>query len=718
MASKRAIQRLVVGKDGRLKTILIDLATLEEVIDPTGYHVVSASNPEPEPVTDVDDPTVVTEVQEELEEPDRGGGERDSGAVDPRSSFPDAPAPFSQTQAARGTAPRGTSVARQAIDQAVSAPVDSRTTQPSPSNPNPIANPRGVATADTAADTHTGPGGFANLTPDRDSNISYSLAGAQRNQQPDPGFMSGISEAAKGYFGPDYSVDVTSGKGRLAGPSGNANHPTGLAADFDVVNDVTGKKVDQATMEDFGAYAAAQGFTGIGIGPGYMNPGRMHLDTVHKSPTAWGKQNTASTMTPGVNTAIEQAGIAGAPVFGMGLPGPGAPTPTARPDPNAAPNLGTNSLTPSRFDMGEERKSVAEQTIAEAKNVTAPMQGFAGGGVNKPGSIDRSTNKFAGVDLAKATPASFASLGLSTRTPAEVGRIGQMIAGELGPDSLKALAANDPKARQELANIAASVENRANSKMFKDLDEALAPSQYNSLLSENLETTNQNYGIYGSAIKNALDDFYSGNLKPTDDRLSSYYNPNEVNPSWGGMMKNAQDVGQHRFGSLSEYGPGSAFRTERDRMAKAQVSDTRGFTPDRDYSGSGFAGSKDSPSEGGSRFGGGLGYSAGGGRDSPSEGGSRFGGSGLGSGKSGYSGKGGKDSPSEGGSRFGGSGLGSGGVKSDKSSKGGGPVDKGEKGWGGGSSSSGSKSSKSGGGVKSDKSSKGGGPVDKAEKGW
>lgn len=177
--------------------------------------------------------------------------------------------------------------------------------------------------------------GMAALAPNgllgTQSNISYSNQNSQRNQKPDARFESALSGAVRGYFGPDYSVDVTSGKGRLAGKKGNANHPYGFAADFDVVNNKTGQRVGQSQMEDFGAYAASKGFTGVGIGPGYMAPGRMHLDMAHTSPTAWGDRNTASTMTPGVNDAIENAGRTGAPVHGMGLPGPGAPTPTSRP---------------------------------------------------------------------------------------------------------------------------------------------------------------------------------------------------------------------------------------------------------------------------------------------------------------------------------------------------------------------------------------------------
>ena len=380
-----------------------------------------------------------------------------------------------------------------------------------------------------------------------------------------------------------------------------------------------------------------------------------------------------------------------------------APTPTAKP--SSVPATGfvsqderTKTGNAKNFKPGDQIAAVSpfseeEKTTGTAFDNIGPRTKEA-----VANSRQLSEDRFAGVNIGTASPAKMSSLGFTGRTPAEVASMARAIAGELGPNSLKALTAEDPKAQQELANIVASIENRAASKKFGTLEKTLNPSQYNSLAKSNLKTTNANYAKYGPVIEKNINSFLTGNLQPTDYNVTSYYNPEISNPSWGNVMKGTQLVGEHRFGVLDgpyDYEPGSAFKAERARMAAAQVSDTRGFTPSKDYSGRGFSGNQNSPSEGGSRFGGsGLGssgYSGSGGKDSPSEGGSRFGGSGLGSGI----GRG------SGGSAYGNSGTGSGGLaggrggmvsgeNAGRSSNSGGlgrNSDKSDNGWGGRSGS-------------------------------
>lgn len=216
--------------------------------------------------------------------------------------------------------------------------------------PSANAGPAGRAYGDlvppSQVETTSQPATFDTPTynPDRQqAAIDYSplsAGGVQRNQRPDESFMGGIGDAVAGYFGPGYSVSVASGKGVMRNPDGsvsrrgNHNHPSGFAADFDVIGP-DGQKVSPARMADFGAYAASKGFTGVGVGPGYMEPGRMHLDVVHHNPTAWGAGGSSANMDPALHEAITQAGMFGAPVFGAGLP-ENVPTPTDRPLPDLA----------------------------------------------------------------------------------------------------------------------------------------------------------------------------------------------------------------------------------------------------------------------------------------------------------------------------------------------------------------------------------------------
>lgn len=301
-----------------------------------------------------------------------------------------------------------------------------------------------------------------------------------------------------------------------------------------------------------------------------------------------------------------------------------------------------------------------------------------------------------------STPAEAAANGMVSRTPAELSAIAMTFAGELGPDTLQGLAAGDPLAKTEFANMLTSLENRAQSKTFNGIANALQPSQYQSLMRENLPTTYDNYEKFGTVISSVMNDFYTGALQPTSWDITSYYNPSISAPPWAGAMQNPTMVTEHLFGSLPEYGPNTAFRSSNALMSNPRPDNTfesnytRTGTPgsssgggwstqsahslehERDNSlagrasggrssgmgtpGSSPGGGWSSQGEGG-RGGSSGGYSGNSGsQDSPSEGGGRFGGSGLGSSSSsgGYSGKSSsQDSPSEGGGRFGGSGLGS-----------------------------------------------------------
>ena len=94
---KRAVQRLVRGDDGRTKVILIDLDTFQEVLDPTGYQIISPANPVQEPVASVDEPNEdsSSDIQNETET------RRDEGRGSPNYTRPDNSqpnSPRSQTQ--------------------------------------------------------------------------------------------------------------------------------------------------------------------------------------------------------------------------------------------------------------------------------------------------------------------------------------------------------------------------------------------------------------------------------------------------------------------------------------------------------------------------------------------------------------------------------------------------------------------------------------------
>lgn len=620
MAGKRAIQRLVVGDDGRLRTILIDLATLEPVLDPTGYYVVNQGETEPEPVSDVDNPAVVTEPPAPSGTTSRGENDgRDAlvNSADPRGSFPSAPA--------RDT---GASVARKALDQAVSTTTNTdtppsgnsttRARQAIQDNQQALAptgpyNPTETAPTPSAKPSPTGFVGGMAKNPLGIGNYKESY-GPNRPNRPDEGLIGNIQKSVSNVYGPEATTVGTSGMGDYGAPG---RHDVGKALDFDVEKDGIRQTNDVAQQDVAMDFAARNPGAGIGYGKGYMTPGRMHLDTSGLG-KQWGAFGTKRTLDPNFAENLDfarQTGIGPTPTFG-------APTPSAKP---AGQPLGFVSQ-----DERNQDKTVAEQTIAEAKDVTAPMMGFAGGGINRPSApgakvvADKTITGTTVTDDGYTETSRTGTRGWRNNNPGNI-RAGDfaLAQGAIGQDAINANGTfavfgsyeEGRKAKESLV---------FGSKNYKDLSIKEAINRY----APDFENDTKNYI---SQITNALG-------VPSSTKLA--------------------DLDQDQRNTML------------DTMAAVEGSNRPGKETKNQhtYSGSPFSGDRDSPSEkSGGRFGGGgLGYSSKGGSDSPSEGGSRFGGGGLGSDYSGGGKSGKADSPSEGGGRFGGKGLGNAGKTSSQ----------------------------------------------------
>lgn len=236
-----------------------------------------------------------------------------------------------------------------------------------------------------------------------------------------------------------------------------------------------------------------------------------------------------------------------------------APVPSVKPNDPIAESLDPIKATSSLDQLQRSSDNYAKGLVKES--LAAPA-----------------TDRFKD-SLKDASPAKFASLGLTPRSDAQIEAIARTFAGELSPAQLEGIVAGDPVARTELAAMITTVENRAASKKYKSLDEALVPSQYNSLMDSKAAVTNSNFAKYKDSLVDTISTFYKGGLESPDYGATSYYNKDLVSPSWGDKMSSQSLIGDHTYGSLPEYGPNKAFAAERDRMAAAQVSDTRGFTP-------------------------------------------------------------------------------------------------------------------------------------------
>ena len=117
-------------------------------------------------------------------------------------------------------------------------------------------------------------------------NVRYTNQGATRNQDIKPRLMAILQNAAK-EVGVD--VEIFSGgqpkKGSGGKRVGSTRHDDGNAADIILKR---GKEtvLDKKTIGQFIAAAARGGATGIGHGPGYMQPGGIHIG--FGKPAVWG----------------------------------------------------------------------------------------------------------------------------------------------------------------------------------------------------------------------------------------------------------------------------------------------------------------------------------------------------------------------------------------------------------------------------------------------
>lgn len=361
-------------------------------------------------------------------------------------------------------------------------------------------------------------------------------------------------------LGDGYTVVGTSGMENPGGQYGSARHKTGKALDFAVMDPEGNIITDPDIMKDLASqFAYENPSAGIGYGQDYMGPSNLHLDTTgFYGGNQWSEAATDKALRETI--AAARQGYAPTPFSN-------APTTTAKPSVPAG-NPTDNPIS-SLDPVGKSLSPTARGSIVD--QVGSPDDSYGKQVVSQSlNSEPRNYN-----DIATASPAKLASMGLSAaRTPEQIQRISLAIAGELSPETLAGLEAGTPEARAELANVVATIENRAASAKYGTLESALTGSQYNSLMSGAIGTTNANYGIYGDLLSNTISDFYTGGLVPTNYDVTSYYNPDLVSPGWAGAMATPELVGDHMFGALNsryDYGPSAGFVEERNRLALAST---------------------------------------------------------------------------------------------------------------------------------------------------
>lgn len=594
MALKKAVRRVVRDDYGRRRVIYIDAKTLKEITDLTGYDVLNQNSQVVEQVASIETPDIPsifntgdnnsTGENDPVSKSVISTAAKSTSKVAPSYSTPSTTTSVSPTTTTEVTTPSigvapGTGVAAGGQVGVSGTPSGGKGRAGAVGQPGvsggfgPGTTGKGIASAETAAGKG-GQGGLAALAEKSIAGIDNSgLAGKNRGQPADDSLMGIIAEEAGKMYGPGTVVAPSSGSytaqqkadiaaGKMS-PTGSSRHTSGKAVDFGVFGP-DGKSIGPEGMSALAEALAGRGVTGIGHGKGYMDDdgtSRMHADMAQpNAPMGWGAGGKSANMDPGLKGRLNEAWSQGK------FSGPAtAPVPTPNPGP-ASP-----TSTPG----------VTENPMSETG------ESFGGGMVND------TINPMTPSQLAQ-TPDG------PKRSPEEMAAMGKAIAGELSPQSLKGLAEGSKAAIDEMANIIATMENRAQSKSNKSgsMLGVLGGGSYNSMMGSKMGTTNDNFSKFGPSVMDTLADYYSGKIKAPNPAATHYYNPEIANPSWGSKMTGKAQVGDHAFGSLpNEFTPGPAFN---DAMSR------RG----------------DSPSESGGFGGGsGLGYSGFGGTDSPAEGG-------------------------------------------------------------------------------------------------
>lgn len=201
--------------------------------------------------------------------------------------------------------------------------------------------------------------------------IRYANQGATRNLPLD----SRLIEAFQ--FLPELglTMEVFSGgqpaKGSGLARVGSTRHDHGNAADvFFVRGDQRldwANPQDQAIFKDIVARAKAAGVTGFGAGPGYMQPGSMHVG--YGTPGVWGAGGKGANAPSWLREAY---GLAPAPEQTMVASA--APAPSGRAMPSFAEALGSRSAAPTMANMQNKSFDPIGEVMAAAGQGAMPQQ--------------------------------------------------------------------------------------------------------------------------------------------------------------------------------------------------------------------------------------------------------------------------------------------------------------------------------------------------------
>lgn len=202
--------------------------------------------------------------------------------------------------------------------------------------------------------------------------VAYNL-GPNRPNKPDQRVIDAIQGAVTQSLGPDYTVNVISGKEHKGHQHGSNRHKTGLAADVQIIGPdgktLTAKANKQALVDVAKAFRSLGGL-GIGLGTNYMGARGMHLDMFTPGPGqsyGWGNIGNAYAAAPKPGKGF--AALVDRPSLPQS-----APIPPSRPSAPLSPFTPAPVGKVERMALPSIARPTPQPTVSPAKQIAAYQQ--------------------------------------------------------------------------------------------------------------------------------------------------------------------------------------------------------------------------------------------------------------------------------------------------------------------------------------------------------
>ena len=567
-----AIRRLMRGEDGGIRVALVDLNTLQEVADPTGYTVIEPDNGTIEDVPYAQQPKSAVQVAEPGEIPEdadtvekvkkyvgEGAGRTEDDRTGLRGMERDATNNFGYFDKPKGLGfasmlPGPLGLAGKAVNAGINAnnmaAADKARSYLGLSPTSTFGKVKGVVSDNQGVVSKTAniggtdygitfggvnPNGTTSLTPDEARTRSLTMDAPVKEGQ--------VSERGQSYRTPSQTGNVQ--------PSAKDQGTLGQ-------NSYSQTGTRQGLAGKLGGIQASE----LGTDPSFAGPDDMSKMSNISAPVGIDAENEADMSG---RMSRQWAGSLG------NVPARSVKTDVVSATPSSRPQNINLAGTPSSPTVGDALRN-SFTANPEANKATSP------------GAM---------------SPAAFSAAGLGRQyTSDEKSAMARTLAGELNGKTLRGIVAGEPNALAEAAAALGTMDNRVNS--VKNIDKpspvasTLVGTQYNANMTSALPNgtvpshiTDRNYTKFGPALDSLVDSYTAGAIDSTVPDATHYVNKDVAKPAWGAKV--TDQIGPHTFGTPDKSFAASAkgYGTAYGPVSARQVTDALGnvTTPTEAYSG-------------------------------------------------------------------------------------------------------------------------------------